>query len=214
MDMDVDGAGSTVEEEDDVPTCTRSSWTVRDVSPSSLRHLDRSTPLAPASPPLLRYHGTRCTCRLRRVFLRYAEHKQAPYTDPRTGLRYHDKSVYDLIKNLVCSLSPPVARPRRHSFTESRRCKRLPLRQRRQSHRQVAPADPSSSSSRQVSGRLVVCTLSSCMNSSSIISDMCYAALSIASRIRGWNVSRTWPVFSSMLGIEEPCGTWDVHICT
>ncbi|KAG8221716.1 hypothetical protein J3R82DRAFT_2004 [Butyriboletus roseoflavus] len=31
---------------------------------------------------------------------------QAPYTDPRTGLRYHDKSVYDLIKNL----SPSAAK--------------------------------------------------------------------------------------------------------
>ena len=28
-------------------------------------------------------------------------HRQAPYTDPATGLRYHDKSVYDLIKGLV-----------------------------------------------------------------------------------------------------------------
>jgi hypothetical protein len=27
---------------------------------------------------------------------------QAPYTDPATGLRYHDKSVYDVIKGLVC----------------------------------------------------------------------------------------------------------------
>jgi len=26
---------------------------------------------------------------------------QAPYTDPVTGLRYHDKSVYELIKGLV-----------------------------------------------------------------------------------------------------------------
>lgn len=26
---------------------------------------------------------------------------QAPYTDPATGLRYHDKSVYELIKGLV-----------------------------------------------------------------------------------------------------------------
>ncbi|KAF8557202.1 hypothetical protein OG21DRAFT_1407540, partial [Imleria badia] len=31
---------------------------------------------------------------------------EAPYTDPRMGLRYHDKSVYDLIKNL----SPGVAK--------------------------------------------------------------------------------------------------------
>ena len=103
--MDVDGASTTLEEEEDVPTCARWFWTLRDVSPSSHRHLDRSTPLAPASSPLLRYHGTRGTCRSRRAFLRYAEHEQAPYTDPRTGLRYHDKSVYDLIKNLVRSLS-------------------------------------------------------------------------------------------------------------
>lgn len=26
---------------------------------------------------------------------------EAPYTDPATGLRYHDKSVYELIKGLV-----------------------------------------------------------------------------------------------------------------
>lgn len=31
---------------------------------------------------------------------------EAPYTDPRTGLRYHDKSVYELIKGL----SPSVAK--------------------------------------------------------------------------------------------------------
>ncbi|KAH7890302.1 YL1 nuclear protein C-terminal domain-containing protein [Phlebopus sp. FC_14] len=31
---------------------------------------------------------------------------EAPYTDPRTGLRYHDKSVYEIIKGL----SPSVAK--------------------------------------------------------------------------------------------------------
>ncbi|KAG2122930.1 hypothetical protein DEU56DRAFT_831124 [Suillus clintonianus] len=31
---------------------------------------------------------------------------EAPYTDPRTGLRYHDKNVYELIKNL----SPSAAK--------------------------------------------------------------------------------------------------------
>ncbi|KAF8557211.1 hypothetical protein OG21DRAFT_1505643 [Imleria badia] len=36
---------------------------------------------------------------------------EAPYTDPRTGLRYHDKSVYDLFKNLVRPLSSRVVRP-------------------------------------------------------------------------------------------------------
>lgn len=29
---------------------------------------------------------------------------KAPYTDPKTGLRYHDKSVYELIKGLVSRL--------------------------------------------------------------------------------------------------------------
>lgn len=28
---------------------------------------------------------------------------EAPYTDPATGLRYHDKSVYDVIKSLSVS---------------------------------------------------------------------------------------------------------------
>jgi len=28
---------------------------------------------------------------------------EAPYTDPATGLRYHDKSVYELIKGLTTS---------------------------------------------------------------------------------------------------------------
>jgi len=26
---------------------------------------------------------------------------QAPYTDPTTGIRYHDKSVYEIVKGLV-----------------------------------------------------------------------------------------------------------------
>lgn len=29
---------------------------------------------------------------------------EAPYTDPATGLRYHDKSVYELIKGLVSTI--------------------------------------------------------------------------------------------------------------
>ena len=31
------------------------------------------------------------------------EFVQAPYTDPITGLRFHDKSIYELIKGLVSS---------------------------------------------------------------------------------------------------------------
>ncbi|THH26884.1 hypothetical protein EUX98_g7301 [Antrodiella citrinella] len=30
---------------------------------------------------------------------------EAPYTDPATGLRYHDKSVYDLIKGLSTTVA-------------------------------------------------------------------------------------------------------------
>lgn len=33
---------------------------------------------------------------------------QGPYTDPATGLRYHDKSIYELIKGLV-GLNPWVS---------------------------------------------------------------------------------------------------------
>ncbi|KAF8134518.1 hypothetical protein EV363DRAFT_1323749 [Boletus edulis] len=75
--MDVDGTTATVEEED-VPTCTFSQ-TLR------LKHLPRSC-----------LNATTATI----------TGLEAPYTDPRTGLRYHDKSVYDLIKNL----SPSVAK--------------------------------------------------------------------------------------------------------
>ncbi|KAF8557224.1 hypothetical protein OG21DRAFT_1596059 [Imleria badia] len=66
--MDVDGASTMVEEEEDVPT-----YTSLEAPPSLLppRHYCDITGL------------------------------DAPYRDPRTGLRYHDKSVYDLIKNLT-----------------------------------------------------------------------------------------------------------------
>ena len=96
---------------------------------------------------------------------------QAPYTDPRTGLRYHDKSVYDLIKNLVRSFSPRLPSPEQRALLESQRRKRLPLRERCQSHRQVAPVHPSCSSSRHVYGGVVICILCSCLNVSSITPD-------------------------------------------
>jgi INO80 complex subunit C len=32
---------------------------------------------------------------------------QAPYTDPSTGLRFHDKSIYDVVKGLVSHFLPP-----------------------------------------------------------------------------------------------------------
>ena len=71
MAMDVDGASTTVEEEEDVPTCTLFPFsseyrlTLFSQTPRS-KHL-----LAPAPSPLLRHHGTRGTYRSRRVFLRY-----------------------------------------------------------------------------------------------------------------------------------------------
>lgn len=38
--------------------------------------------------------------------------RQAPYTDPTTGLRYHDKSVYEIIKGLVS----PIHRVQKRSL--------------------------------------------------------------------------------------------------
>ncbi|KAJ7916193.1 hypothetical protein B0H13DRAFT_1998558 [Mycena leptocephala] len=34
---------------------------------------------------------------------------EAPYTDPATKLRYHDKSIYELIKGLVSTLNPSLS---------------------------------------------------------------------------------------------------------
>ena len=146
--MDVDGAGVTVEQED-IPTCTLSPFALFDVliPPPPRRYLDRSTPLLIASPPLLRHHRSRSAPRSShrlRELATLMQRSQAPYTDPRTGLRYHDKSVYDLIKNLVRSLLPPLSSRTQHLtgssffFAESQRRKGLPLRQRGQPHRQIA----------------------------------------------------------------------------
>ncbi|KAF9232359.1 hypothetical protein BU15DRAFT_55099, partial [Melanogaster broomeanus] len=88
--MDVDGAPQTqtqtqtqLEAEEDVP-----SYTSLEAFPSLLppRHYCDITGLEAGRSP-----GHSCL---------------APYTDPRTNLRYHDKSVYDIIK----SLSPGVAK--------------------------------------------------------------------------------------------------------
>ena len=82
MATDVDGASTTVEEED-VPTGTGSF---------GLLALTLFSQTLRSKCPLRSYYG---------------EHEldQAPYTNPRTGL-----SVYDLIKNLVRSPSP-MTRP-------------------------------------------------------------------------------------------------------
>jgi hypothetical protein len=41
---------------------------------------------------------------LTRLF--YLTIKKAPYTDPTTGIRYHDKSVYEIVKGLVSLFIP------------------------------------------------------------------------------------------------------------
>ncbi|KAH0826367.1 hypothetical protein J3R83DRAFT_5329 [Lanmaoa asiatica] len=79
-----------VAEEEDVPTCTLSP--ARSIHSPSPSPADTSIEAPPSLLPPRHY------CDITGL--------EAPYTDPRTGLRYHDKSVYDLIKNL----SPGVAK--------------------------------------------------------------------------------------------------------
>ena len=145
MAMDVNGAGAMVEQED-IPACMLPPFVLPEVS-IPRRYLDWSTPLPTTSPPLLRYHRPRSASRSSRLLREHAplmQQSQAPYTDSRTGLRYHDKSVYDLIKNLARSLLPPLSSCTQHLtitsflFAESQRRKGLLLRRRSQSHSQIA----------------------------------------------------------------------------
>lgn len=59
---------------------------------------------------------------------------EGPYTDPVTGLRYHDKSVYELIKGLVsihCLLCRPygcLVGVLTHICIGARSCEGLPSR--------------------------------------------------------------------------------------
>jgi hypothetical protein len=64
---------------------------------------------------------------------------QALYTDPATGLRYHDKSVYEHIKGLVRRSSHATSDA--HSRIPERKCREgVPLGARRQSSSQVIAA--------------------------------------------------------------------------
>ena len=64
------------------------------------RYVHRSTPVCYAPKALLRYHRSRGIS-----FVPHPNspnsHMQAPYTDPATNIRYHNKSIYELIKTLV-----------------------------------------------------------------------------------------------------------------
>lgn len=65
---------------------------------------------------------------------------QAPYTDPITGLRFNDKSIYELIKSLVSSraaITALLAADRGCMTTVCQRCKGLPFRPRREPNREV-----------------------------------------------------------------------------
>jgi INO80 complex subunit C len=77
----------------------RITWTVNDEG------VDTTIEASPSVLPQRKYCDiTGLEVRLH-IFIR--EHAvedclQAPYTDPATGLRYHDKSVYEHIRGLVC----------------------------------------------------------------------------------------------------------------
>ena len=128
--MNVDGAGMTVEREG-ILTCTLSPFALFDVSyppPPQMPRLKH--PFLTTSPPLLRHHRPQyasLSSHLSRKLAALTQRSQAPCTDPRTGLRYHDKSVCDLIKNLARSLLPPLSSCTQHLtitsffFAESQR---------------------------------------------------------------------------------------------
>ena len=68
------------------------------------RFIYRSSTIADATETLLRHYWLGGVIPLRIHWIFEADSStllQAPYTDPVTGLRYHDKSVYELIKGLV-----------------------------------------------------------------------------------------------------------------
>ena len=122
-------------------------------SPSSHRHLDRST--SSHLPPRHYCDITGPEVRIARVVSFCDTHEQA-----RTLIRARGSGTtraYTISSRTSCVL-PSRDQTRRRSLVESRCRKILLLRQTRQSHRQVAPLDPRCSSSRHddLYGRLVV----------------------------------------------------------
>jgi INO80 complex subunit C len=103
--MDVDGDGSAGANadalEEDYPTC--------ELGTASVQHcLSVSADISIEAPPSFLPQKKYCDITGLEVclylFLRHALPYlcvQAAYTDPQTGLRYHDKSVYELIRGLV-----------------------------------------------------------------------------------------------------------------
>ena len=68
--------------------------------PLPRRHNDRGTTLCSTASASLRHYRSGGN------YLAFASRfllpiRQAPYTDPASGLRYHDKSVYEIVKGLV-----------------------------------------------------------------------------------------------------------------
>ena len=66
------------------------------------RYVDRSTTFRPSSEPVLWHYWAWSDWYTSDATEISWRPLQAPYTDPATGLRYHDKSVYEYIKSLVC----------------------------------------------------------------------------------------------------------------
>lgn len=135
--MDVDGeSGSSQVQDEDLPSCmciaACTAWGTDLSTDSSIE--------APPSvlPPRKYCDITGLEVRLKWIDdLSYLTISQGPYTDPATGLRYHDKSIYELIKGLVravCNMRILIAQ----RFSECWCCQGVSFRERCQSYRQVA----------------------------------------------------------------------------
>lgn len=104
--MDVDGTaavGAVVE--DDMPSCRWSDHSSCQLELADRRGSDLSIEAPPSVLPQRRYcdiTGLEVRELLQSPFIvPWWDFAQAPYTDPITGLRFHDKSIYELVKSLV-----------------------------------------------------------------------------------------------------------------
>jgi hypothetical protein len=78
---------------------------------SRIRRVYRGSAFRVATTSILRYNRPRGQLSSEAIAVHFdIIRRQAPYTDPATDLRYHDKSVYELIKGLVRSAPLPFPR--------------------------------------------------------------------------------------------------------
>ena len=95
---------------------------------SGCRYLDRSTTVYPSSEPVLWHNWAWSDWYISNATEISWRPLQAPYTDPTTGLRYHDKSVYEYIKSLVCFFCWNYSKSCAHMrCTEYKYSQRIPI---------------------------------------------------------------------------------------